>query len=113
MEQAPVILKFVPENDKKGKEEHFFIGSFWFLTPVSTGVLFLGYVVIVRIIYTILFFVNTLLLLLLTYTTVQFLDQGANYYKIGLMAFAIVICIFMLSYLLFRYIKIPSDGKEF
>jgi hypothetical protein len=65
-----------------------------------------------KIIYTILFFVNTLLLLLLTYITVQFLDEGVDFFKVALMAIAIVICIFILAYLLLQYIKIPASGRK-
>ena len=80
--------------------------------PRSSPGLFFQNNSIVKVVYTILFFVNTLLLLLLTYATVQFVDEGVDYLKIGMMAVAILICIFILAYLLLQYIKIPSSGRK-
>jgi hypothetical protein len=68
-----------------------------------------------KIIYTILFFADTTLLVVLAYTFFQLMDSKMDTIILAMMIIAIVICIFMLVHFLFQYIKIPSseNRKEF
>jgi len=62
-----------------------------------------------KIIYTILFFADTLLLIVLSYTFFKLMDSKIDGIVLALMVIAIVICIFMLIHFLNKYIKIPSS----
>lgn len=60
-----------------------------------------------RILYTILFFADTILLVFLTYIFLQRFDLGGNLWAAVLILAGIVICIFLLVLLLRSYIKQP------
>lgn len=62
--------------------------------------------------YTILFFVNTLLLLGLSYLFLHKLDQGASSGALILICSGIVASIFLLVRLLISYIRQPSDRER-
>ena len=65
-----------------------------------------------KIIYTILFFADTLLLVVLAYTFFQLMDNRMDTIILAMIIIAIVICIFMLVHFLFQYIKIPSSENR-
>jgi len=65
-----------------------------------------------KVLYTILFFTDTLVLIILAYLFFQFMDTGGSPLTLVVLFIAIVICIFMLVYFLLRYIKIPSSENH-
>jgi len=65
-----------------------------------------------KIIYTILFFADTLLLIVLSYTFFELMDSRIDGIVLALMVIAIVICIFMLIHFLNKYVKIPSSEER-
>ena len=65
-----------------------------------------------KIIYTILFFADTLLLVVLAYLFFQLMDNRMDTIILAMMVIAIVICIFMLIHFLSQYIKISSHEKS-
>jgi hypothetical protein len=65
-----------------------------------------------RALYTILFFVNTLLLVGLTYLFLHKLDQRAPPVAMGLIFAGIVASIFLLVRLLRSYLRLPSDRER-
>ncbi|HEY5406045.1 MAG TPA: hypothetical protein VIJ92_03120 [Ginsengibacter sp.] len=66
-----------------------------------------------KIVYTILFFADTLLLIVLTYAFFKLMDSSIDRFVLAMMVIAIAICIFMLIHFLNQYIKIPSsENKE-
>jgi hypothetical protein len=65
-----------------------------------------------KVLYTILFFTDTLVLIILAYLFFQFMDTGGSPATLVVLFIAIVICIFMLVYFLLQYIKIPSSENR-
>jgi hypothetical protein len=61
--------------------------------------------------YTILFFLDTLTLILLVYFFLKLADNGVNEVTLGAMLFAIVMCIVLLIYILVHYIELPSSKR--
>lgn len=61
---------------------------------------------------TILFFADTLVLIVLSFFLLKMLDAGVG---AGRLTFLLVVyagCIFLLGYLLFRYMNLPPDKKR-
>ena len=65
-----------------------------------------------KIIYTILFFVDTLLLIVLTYLFLKLMDNGMSPIVFILMVLAIVFCIMLLVYFLLNYLKSPPFSRH-
>ena len=65
-----------------------------------------------KIIYTILFFVDTLLLTVLAYLLLKLGESGLNKLALVLIGCAIVFSIVILFYILFYYIKLPSTDNN-
>src|SRR6266705_1298712 len=65
-----------------------------------------------RILYTILFFVDTLLLVFLTYLFLQKIDTGGNAWILILIFAGIVASIFLLVLLLKSYIRQPPGRRR-
>lgn len=61
-----------------------------------------------KFLYTILFFIDTLVLVLLSYFLFKVLDQGGSRGSALLLAAALVVSILLLVYVFNRYLKLPS-----
>jgi len=87
----------------------FLIGSwFWFTAPGSPGAYFKE----MKIIYTILFFTDTLLLILLSFILLRMIDERVNPIKLIFMLSAIILSIVTLIFFLRRYLKIPASDNH-
>ncbi len=64
-----------------------------------------------KLFYTILFFLNTLFLIALTFLFLGFLDTGKSPFTMAGIVLAIVLCIVMLGYFLAHYMKIPPSDN--
>ena len=64
-----------------------------------------------KIIYTILFFVDMLALLLLAFVFFKLIDTGISGAPIFFLILAIICSIALLVFLLFKYIKIPPTDR--
>jgi hypothetical protein len=64
-----------------------------------------------KIIYTILFFANTLLLVLLTFLLLKKLDSGISTITLFIIIAGMLISITSLIFSLYRYLKVPQSGK--
>ena len=60
---------------------------------------------------TILFFVDTLVLIILSYLLLKVLDMGGHGAVLTFLLLAYASCIFLLGYLLVRYMNLPPDKK--
>jgi hypothetical protein len=65
-----------------------------------------------KIIYTILFFADTLFLIVLANLFLKLIDTGMSGLTFALMLFAIVASIVLLAYFLLHYIKLPSSESN-
>ncbi len=65
-----------------------------------------------KIIYTVLFFADTLVLLILAFVFFKLVDTGTSITPIILLISGIVCSIAILVYLLFKYIKIPPSNRH-
>ncbi|MEP7257452.1 MAG: hypothetical protein ABI687_03670 [Flavitalea sp.] len=65
-----------------------------------------------KILYTILFFADTLALILLSFLFLKLLDTGIEKSVLVLVISAIVFCIILLVYFLLRYIKQPPSNSR-
>jgi hypothetical protein len=90
----------------------FLIGSwFWFTALVSTGASFF-YKIIMKIIYTILFFADTLILIVLAFLFLKLKDMGMNGATFIALIAAIIFCIALLVYFILHYLKLPPSGGQ-
>jgi len=64
-----------------------------------------------KTLYTILFFVDMILLIVLSFWFLELVDSGINGITIALMLAGILSCIVLLIYFLLRYIKHPSSDN--
>jgi hypothetical protein len=71
-----------------------------------------SYFLPMKIIYTILFFADTLLLVFLSYLFMQKIDTGGNEAVLVLIFVGIVASILLLGFLLRSYIKQPPDQRR-
>lgn len=78
---------------------------FWFTALVSTRASFFKQPM--KFVYTILFFTDTLALVLLSYLLFKLLDQGGSRSSILLLAAALIVSILLLIYFFNRYLKLP------
>jgi len=60
---------------------------------------------------TILFFVDTLVLIILSFLLLKMLDTGISGGALVFLLIAYASCIFLLGYLLFRYMNLPPEKK--
>jgi Kef-type K+ transport system membrane component KefB len=60
---------------------------------------------------TVLFFTDTLVLIVLSFLLLKWLDNGISGSALTLLLIAIGSCIFLLGFLLVRYINLPIDKK--
>jgi hypothetical protein len=60
---------------------------------------------------TVLFFTDTLILIILSFLLLKWLDNGISGSALTLLLIAIAFCIFLLGFLLVRYINLPVDKK--
>lgn len=58
---------------------------------------------------TILFFINTVVLIVLSFLLFQWLDEGVSRKAIILLLLAYGSCIFLLGFLLMRYMNLPME----
>ena len=65
-----------------------------------------------KIIYTVLFFADTIVLLILAFLFFKLVDAGTSATPIILLFSGIVCSIAILIYLLFKYIKIPPPNRH-
>ena len=65
-----------------------------------------------KYLFTILFFADTLLLILLTFLFLRLLDKGITTVAMILILTAIVLCILLLAYFLSHYMKIPPSDNH-
>jgi hypothetical protein len=65
-----------------------------------------------KIIYTFLFFVNTLVLLLLAFLLLKMIDNGITTAKLICMLSGILLSIALLIFLLSHYLKSPSSNSH-
>jgi heme/copper-type cytochrome/quinol oxidase subunit 4 len=65
-----------------------------------------------KAIYTILFFADTLILVVLAYLFLKLMDKGASGWMFSVMLFAIISCVIFLAYLLSHYLKLPSSHHK-
>ena len=65
-----------------------------------------------KIIYTILFFTDTLLLILLSFILFKMIDEGVNIMKLIFILLAMILSIVTLIFFLRRYLKIPASGNH-
>ena len=65
-----------------------------------------------KIFYTILFFIDTLLLILLSFILLKMIDEGVNITKLIFMLSAIILSIVTLIFFLRRYLKVSASGSH-
>jgi DMSO/TMAO reductase YedYZ heme-binding membrane subunit len=65
-----------------------------------------------KLIYTILFFADTLVLVFLAYTILKFIDTGTSPVHFVLTCASFILCILLLVYFLLHYIKQPSSESD-
>jgi predicted neutral ceramidase superfamily lipid hydrolase len=65
-----------------------------------------------KIMYTILFFTDTMLLILLSFLFLHSLDNGTAHGTLALLLTGIVLCISFLVFFLHRYTRIPPTNSE-
>ena len=65
-----------------------------------------------KIIYTILFFADTLLLMILAFLLLKMIDNGINAGKLIIMLIGISLSIILLVYFLRLYLKAPSSNSH-
>jgi len=61
-----------------------------------------------KLIYTILFFLDLVILVTLSFLFLQLLDNKADGIQLGETLSGIVICLLLLAFFLFRYVKLIS-----
>jgi hypothetical protein len=64
-----------------------------------------------KLIYTLLFFSNTLLLIVLANYLFKYMDKRIGGLPLALVVTGIGLNIFLLGYFLFRYLKLPSSER--
>jgi hypothetical protein len=62
-----------------------------------------------KTILTILFFLDTLALSVLSFLLLRFIDAGSHGATLLLLLLLYACCIFLLGYLLFHFLKLPGD----
>lgn len=80
---------------------------FWF-QPRSLP----GLILKMKIVYTILFFADTLLLIVLSFLFLKMIDNSVHGWPITLLASAIIGSILLLIFFLLHYLKLPSSDKH-
>jgi hypothetical protein len=65
-----------------------------------------------KIVYTILFFIDTLLLIALAFLFLKLSDTGMSVATLVSVIAGIIVSILLLVYLLYRYIKLPTIRHE-
>ena len=65
-----------------------------------------------KIVYTILFFTDTFLLVILSFLFLKLSDKGMSGLPLALVITGIIFSILLLVYFLFRYIKLPSSDTN-
>ena len=71
---------------------------------------FLFYKIKMKIIYTILFFVDTLILIVLAFLFLKLKDVGMNGATFIMILVAIIFSIALLVYFILHYLKLPPSG---
>ncbi len=64
-----------------------------------------------KIIYTILFFTDTLLLVVFSYLFLKYFDNGTPIPTLVLLSIGIMIGIILLIYFVYNYLKIPQNNS--
>lgn len=64
-----------------------------------------------KIIYAILFFADTLLLVVLAFLFMRYIDTGADKFRFTAIITAIIGCIVLLGYFISYYMKLPHKEK--
>jgi uncharacterized membrane protein len=65
-----------------------------------------------KIIYTILFFANTVLLMFLAFLLLRMIDNGIKAGELFIMLLSISVSICFLIFFLRRYLKFPNSGRH-
>ena len=82
------------------------------LVLVCSPRFFGSYIKQMKILYTILFFIDTLLLILLSFILLKMIDEGVNITKLIFMLSAIILSIVTLIFFLRRYLKVSASGSH-
>ena len=64
-----------------------------------------------KLIYMLLFFSNTLVLLVLAYCLIKYMDKGVGGLPLAVVATGIALNIFLLGYFLLQYFKLPPSER--
>jgi hypothetical protein len=65
-----------------------------------------------KLLYTILFFLDTLALVLFSYYFLKMLDRGFDELSVLSLLFGIVACIILLVFIMLQFVKPPGSGRR-